>query len=102
VNDVEVSGLSLQVLISVSDDARHGYAIGQDIEERTGQRPGPGSLYGAISRLESLGLIEGLDDAPRRRRYRLSDSGQALLADVLTELATTVAVGQRRLKVAWA
>jgi DNA-binding PadR family transcriptional regulator len=100
--DVEISGLSLQVLISVSDDARHGYAIGEDIAQRTGQRPGPGSLYGAISRLESLGLIEGLDDAPRRRRYRLSNSGQTALAGVLTELAATVAVGQRRLKVAWA
>jgi DNA-binding PadR family transcriptional regulator len=96
--NADISGLSLQVLISVSDDARHGYAIGEDIADRTGQRPGPGSLYGAISRLESLRFIEGVDDAPPRRRYRLTASGRTVLGDRLTELAATVAVGRRRLR----
>ena len=49
---------ALLVLISLLEGPRHGYAITEDIERLTGRRPGPGTLYGAISRLEDAGLIE--------------------------------------------
>jgi DNA-binding PadR family transcriptional regulator len=94
--------LSMQVLVSVTDQARHGYAIGADIAARTGTRPGPGSLYGAISRLEGLGLIEGVDDEPRARRYRLTDEGRAVLAQRIVALEKVVRIGRARLGEAWA
>jgi DNA-binding PadR family transcriptional regulator len=43
----------LLVLTSLADGPKHGYAITVDIEEFAGVRLGPGTLYGALSRLES-------------------------------------------------
>lgn len=45
---------ALLILISLADGPKHGYAMTQDIETVSGQRLGPGTLYGAITRLESL------------------------------------------------
>jgi len=47
----------LHVLISLAEAPKHGYAMTEDIERLTGQRPGPGTLYGAIARLEAKGWI---------------------------------------------
>ncbi len=41
------------VLTVLADGPRHGYAINTAIEELTGRKLGPGSLYGALSRLEA-------------------------------------------------
>ena len=40
------------VLVSLADGPKHGYAMTVDIGEIAGQRPGPGTLYGAIAWLE--------------------------------------------------
>ena len=50
----------IHILLALADGARHGYAIKQDVEERTGGaiRLGPGTLYEAIQRLLDGGLIE--------------------------------------------
>ena len=48
---------ALLVLTSLTAGDRHGYAISDDIEALTGRRPGPGTLYGALSRLEAAGLV---------------------------------------------
>ncbi|WP_055705608.1 PadR family transcriptional regulator, partial [Streptomyces puniciscabiei] len=59
------------VLTVLADGPRHGYAINTAIEELTGRRLGPGSLYGALSRLEGRGLIQPADEAPEtRERHR--------------------------------
>jgi len=50
---------ALLVLLSLLGGERHGYAISVDIESITGRRLGPGTLYGAIGRLEERGLIAG-------------------------------------------
>ena len=49
---------SVLILVSLADGPKHGYALQQDIEAFAGVRLGPGTLYGAISRLEQRGLIE--------------------------------------------
>jgi DNA-binding PadR family transcriptional regulator len=54
--------------VSLADGAKHGYAITEDIASFAGVRFGPGSLYGAIARLESRGLIQALDAEDRRGR----------------------------------
>jgi DNA-binding PadR family transcriptional regulator len=89
----------LLILISLADGPKHGYAMIDDIERLAGVRLGPGTLYGALARLERLGLIGALPPSERRRPYRLTESGAALLR---TELATWQALahaGLRRLQV---
>ena len=49
---------SLLVLTSLAGGPKHGYAITVDVEEFAGVKLGPGTLYGALSRLEGRGLIE--------------------------------------------
>ena len=48
---------TLLVLASLADGEKHGYAIMVDVQEFAGVELGPGTLYGAITRLEERGLI---------------------------------------------
>jgi DNA-binding PadR family transcriptional regulator len=73
-----------QILLSLSDNDLHGYAIIQDIRERTNGEVEltASTLYAAIKRLLDTGLIEELDrrpgpdeDDPRRRYYRITTQG---------------------------
>ena len=43
---------ALMILISLADGQKHGYAMTDDIEQIAGVRFGPGTLYGAITRLK--------------------------------------------------
>jgi DNA-binding PadR family transcriptional regulator len=58
----------------------------RDIEAFSGHLLGPGTLYGAIERLEHDGLIEPLPPEDRRTPYRLTDSGRAHLVAEVAEL----------------
>ncbi len=51
---------SLYILVSLSGGPKHGYAIMTDVEEVSGTPMGPGTLYGALARLERRGLIVAL------------------------------------------
>jgi DNA-binding PadR family transcriptional regulator len=88
---------ALFVMISLAEGPKHGYAMTQDIEQMTGQRPGPGTLYGAISRLESRKWIEPLPSDDRRRPYRLTGVGQKVLRARLDALRAVTKVAQARL-----
>jgi DNA-binding PadR family transcriptional regulator len=68
-----------------------------DIEQISGVRFGPGTLYGAITRLESRKLIERLQSDDRRNPYRLTGLGEKALRARLASLASIARVGQRRL-----
>ena len=63
-------------------------------------RLGPGTLYGAIGRLEEAGLIEALPADARRRPYRLTADGSAALAASVVEQQRIAAVGAERLGLA--
>ncbi len=67
-----------------------------DIADFAGVRLGPGTLYGAISRLESGGMIEPIAPEGRRRPYRITDRGRSLLGQRLDGLERTVRAGRRR------
>jgi len=77
--------LAFQILLALGDGASHGYAIGKEIEARTGGRldPTTGALYQALKRLRDDRLIEPDPEATRgspdgRRRYfRLTERGRA-------------------------
>jgi DNA-binding PadR family transcriptional regulator len=85
-------------MASLAEGAKHGYAIIQEVEATSGVRMGPGTLYGALSRLEKRGLIEPLDGVdPRRRPYQLTPHGSGVLAERLETMRRFAAMGRKRL-----
>jgi len=88
---------ALLILVSLSDGPKHGYAIKLDVERQSRHPLGPGTLYGALSRLEERGLIEALVPVDRRRPYRLTGLGATVLEAQLQGLSAFAALGLRRL-----
>ena len=86
----------LLILVSLAGGPKHGHAILLDVESFAGLRLGPGTLYGAIGRLEADDLIEALPDEGRRRPYRLTPSGHEMLVARLSVLGGTVRAGLAR------
>jgi DNA-binding PadR family transcriptional regulator len=70
----------------------------EDIVELCGTRLGPGTLYGAITRLEQDGLIEALPAEERRYPYRITSKGAHLLRAKLATLRRFAHLGLRRLE----
>lgn len=85
------------MLTSLAEGPKHGYAIIQDVERLSGVRLGPGTLYGALSRLEDRGLIEPLPSEDRRRPYRITAGGASALSEQLRKLEQLAKAGLRRL-----
>jgi DNA-binding PadR family transcriptional regulator len=84
---VERNDPCLLILASLCAGTKHGYAIIQDVEVHTGRRLGPGTLYGAIARLEGLGFIEGGAAEERGRRpYRITAAGRRVFSERMSEL----------------
>jgi DNA-binding PadR family transcriptional regulator len=86
-------------MLALADGAKHGYAIKQDVEQRTDGsiRLGPGTLYEAIQRLEDSGLITEFDgeepvngQEAQRRYYRLTDRGWTALQAEVRQLGLVV------------
>jgi DNA-binding PadR family transcriptional regulator len=87
------------ILLTLADGEAHGYAMMQEVARRSGGsvRLGPGTLYGAISRLLEDGIIEESEERPdpemddtRRRYYRLTKLGGRVLAAETERLADLV------------
>lgn len=87
----------LLIMASLAAGPRHGYAMMEDIEAFAQVRLGPGTLYGALARLEQRGWIEPLPAEDRRRPYRLTAAGAEALREQLTSLEQVAALGLRRL-----
>ncbi|HZE40032.1 MAG TPA: helix-turn-helix transcriptional regulator [Stackebrandtia sp.] len=85
------------VLCVLADGPLHGYAINTAIADLTGNRLGPGSLYGALTRLEAKGLIESLEGADRQRPVRLTADGRELLEREMRSMARVAAAGLKSL-----
>jgi DNA-binding PadR family transcriptional regulator len=88
---------TLLILTSLASGEKHGYGLLQDIEQFAGVTLGPGTLYGAIGRLEERSMIESAGDAGRRRPYRLTAAGARELTDTLDQLRVITNEGSRRL-----
>ena len=71
------------VLHALADGPLHGYAVMRRVEDESGLRMGPGTVYGTLQRLEDRGLVrdEGEDrsDPRRRSRFGLTADGRAAL-----------------------
>ena len=87
------------ILTSLADGPKHGYALTKDIEQFAGVSLGPGTLYGAIARLEERALIVpepvGTDD--RRRPYRITGTGRVALEEAVREMRSLADEGASRL-----
>jgi DNA-binding PadR family transcriptional regulator len=104
--------VTLNILLALADEERHGYGIGLEVRERTGgkMRLGPGTLYGTLKRMVDGGLVaesEGLPeeelddgtrpyDAQRRRYYRLTGFGERVLSAELARLERVVDTAQEK------
>jgi DNA-binding PadR family transcriptional regulator len=88
---------SLLILTSLAAGPRHGYAMIQDVAAFSGVRLEPGTLYGALTRLEARGWIEALPAQDRRRPYALTATGAAALRSKLAQLETITSLGASRL-----
>ena len=88
---------ALLILISLADRARHGYAMMEDIAAFAGVRLGPGTLYGAIARLEDRGLIAAVPTDDRRQPYCITDTGRAALAGHLESMTQVTTAGLQRI-----
>jgi DNA-binding PadR family transcriptional regulator len=78
---------TFHILLALADDDRHGYAIIQDVETRTGGelKLSAGTLYRSIQRMLEQGLLVETCDRPapedddeRRRYYRITPFGLAV------------------------
>ncbi len=89
---------TFHILMALAAGDRHGYAIIQDVAQRTNNslRLGAGTLYRSLHRMLEQGLIVEIEERPdsghddeRRRYYRITSFGAAVAeaeAQRLTEL----------------
>ncbi len=92
--------VSLLVLLSLADSPKHGYAMTLDIQRFSGTLFEPGTLYGALMRLEKKGWIEALPAEDRRHPYQLTIEGSMVLRRQIATLQQIVATGVARLALA--
>lgn len=100
-SQLRITPTFLHLMLSFSEGPRHGYAVMQEIAERTGGRVrlGPSTLYYSLGRLVDAGLMEEVEvtggeaepHEERRRYYRLTALGRKRLreeARVLEDIVT--------------
>jgi DNA-binding PadR family transcriptional regulator len=93
-----MSDPTILILASLADGDKHGYAIMEDIQVFAGIRLGPGTLYGAIGRLEERGWIRAVKSESRKQPYRITAEGSQRLKQRLTMLGQVVRTGNRRMR----
>ena len=95
-----MSDPTLLVLASLAGGDKHGYAMMEDIQRFAGVRLGPGTLYGAITRLEQRGWICPVKSSAedRRQPYTLQPEGRQHLEEQLYGLNHVVKTGLKRLR----
>jgi len=92
------------VLTALAAEPRHGYAVIEDVAAITGGRVRlrAGTLYAALDRLRSEGLIEvdreEVVQSRLRRYYRLTGAGERSLATETDRLRSQAAIAERRLR----
>lgn len=88
---------ALLIMVSLGREQKHGYAIMKDIEAFCGLTMSPGTLYGAIARLDARSWIEEIQTRNYRRRpYRLTRAGAEALRKQLDFLQHLSSLGLRR------
>lgn len=90
------------ILLSLSDEAKHGYAIMQEVTLLSDNkvRMGPATLYTTIQRLLTHRFVvevtrEGESDQ-RRRYYELTRPGRRLLEAEIARMDSVVRLARKR------
>ena len=96
-----LSAAVFHILLSLADGPLHGYGILQEVETRSdgAVRMGTGTLYSAVKRLRTSGIIEerpAADSDPRRRAYGLTPLGRAVLEAEARRLASLVRLARAK------
>ena len=94
--------MQLLILTALAAEPMHGHRMQSEIEALSGRPVGPGTLYGAINRLEDDGFIRQVSPWGRRRPYELTGAGRRRLAEEVARTRHLVDTAQQRLGgVAW-
>ena len=93
-----MSDPTLLILASLAEGEKHGYAMMEDVRRFAGIRLGPGTLYGAITRLEEKGWIRPVASDDRRQPYAITAAGKKHLEEQIGALEQIVKTAQRRLR----
>ncbi len=88
---------ALLILASLAEGEKHGYAMMEDIATYAGVALGPGTLYGAITRLEEKRWIRPVKSADRRQPYAITAAGRRHLDEQLRAMERFVTAGRDRL-----
>jgi len=95
---------TFHILVALAESDRHGYAIMQEVAERTSgaTKLNPGTLYTTLRRLLEQGLISELDGRSlgggqdeRRRHYRITPLGREVATLELERLDQMLSLGRR-------
>ena len=96
-NDLALTESTYYILLSLCSP-QHGYGIMQQTEALSHGRVrlAPGTLYGALTSMTDKGWIFQLpvEDGSRRKEYRLTESGRAVLNNELSRLKELVSNGE--------
>jgi DNA-binding PadR family transcriptional regulator len=96
---------TFHILLALAEDDRHGYAIMQDVSDRTAGalKLSAGTLYRSIQRMLEQGLIveprrrpARADDDERRRYYQITPLGEAVARAEAERLANLVRMARAR------
>jgi DNA-binding PadR family transcriptional regulator len=105
-SDLPLSSAALHILLALAGEDLHGYGITQEIarQSRGIYKLGPGTLYDNLQKLVQGGWVQELgprrgDDDPRRRYYRLTDTGRGVLRDETARLTRVVREAHSRLRI---
>jgi DNA-binding PadR family transcriptional regulator len=89
-----VSEQLFQILLSLVDEPRHGYGIIQEVEARTGNALGAGTLYSAVKRIRAWGWVTEVrapaGEDSRRRYYGLTATGRRVVRSEARRLESLV------------
>lgn len=100
-----LSPATFYILLALSDDARHGYGIMQEVARQSAgsYKLGPGTLYDNLEKLIDWGLVaeaprRSSKEDPRRRYYRITQQGRRVFAEEIARLESAVRAAKLRLR----
>jgi DNA-binding PadR family transcriptional regulator len=96
-----LSPATLHVLLALTGEDLHGYGIMLEVARQSGgaYKIGPGTLYDNLKKLLKLGLVEDCPEAAdERRRYHLTNLGNAVLSAETERLSSVLKDARRALR----
>ena len=96
-----LSPATLHVILALTSEDLHGYGIMLEVARQSGgaYKIGPGTLYDNLKKLLKLSLVEECSEgADERRRYHLTDFGNAVLSAETERLSSVLREARRALR----